>query len=154
MKILVIDDDYNDTILIRRELDRTGHPVTDTVTTVVDEQGLRLALKERQDVMVCDYILPSMPWPIAMRIARELQPDIAVVALSGVMDDDRGRAAIADGADEYLAKNNLKLLYERLELAILTRQALYANRTARHDLEKKIGTGPLDGGANPEENKA
>lgn len=143
MRILVVDDSEDDALLIRRAIEQSGVILGLTLATVGTEIDLRTALLEPWDVLVVDYILPNMPWPMVMNIAREIQPEIAIVVISGSMTDDRGRAAVAEGAQDYLPKSGLTQLAVRAQMAVETRRAWVANNRAADELKVKHGTGPL-----------
>lgn len=65
------------------------------------EQANRLA----PDVVLMDLVMPTMDGPTAIRLLRERQPDVAVVALTSFAEPERIAAALAAGAAGHLLKD-------------------------------------------------
>lgn len=102
-RILIIEDDDASRELVKYLLAAAGH------TMLVAEEGragVRLALEERPDVIICDLQMPVMNGYEVVRTLRE-HPDwkpvplIAVTAFSMIGDRE---AALAAGFDEHISK--------------------------------------------------
>jgi two-component system, NarL family, response regulator LiaR len=69
------------------------------------EETLQLARELRPDVVLMDLLMPGMGGVAATRIIREELPDVEVIALTSVLDDEAVTGAIRAGAIGYLLKN-------------------------------------------------
>jgi two-component system cell cycle response regulator DivK len=102
-RILIIEDDDASRELVKYLLAAAGH------TMLVAEEGragVRLALEERPDVIICDLQMPVMNGYEVVRTLRENPawhpvPLIAVTAFSMIGDRE---AALAAGFDEHISK--------------------------------------------------
>jgi two-component system cell cycle response regulator len=102
-RILVIEDNAANLELMTYLLGAFGH----TVTSACDgEDGLRMATRDKPDLIVCDVHLPKMGgYEVVRQLKADLTcrsiPTVAVTALAMVGDRDR---VLEAGFDGYLAK--------------------------------------------------
>ncbi|MDH4125009.1 MAG: response regulator [Gammaproteobacteria bacterium] len=78
--ILLIDDEFDVRSAVAKVLSREGFEVS-TAENV--EQGLKLLDKHHFDVLITDVIMPGIDGVQAIRLVREINPDIKVIAISG-----------------------------------------------------------------------
>jgi DNA-binding response OmpR family regulator len=98
-KLLVVDDDVHIRRLMQLYLREAGYDVRDRGT---GEEALALAASEAFDVVLVDVILPVYG---GYRLAQKLKsaaPSPRIVVMSG--DETQRDAAVANGADAFLAK--------------------------------------------------
>ncbi len=69
------------------------------------EQALALCAETRPDVVLMDLVMPGMSGVAAIRLMRERDPEVKVIALTSFPEDDLVRAALSAGAMSYLLKN-------------------------------------------------
>lgn len=69
------------------------------------EEALRLAREHRPDVVLMDLLMPGMGGVAATRAMRAEMPDIEVIALTSVLEDETVTGAIRAGAIGYVLKN-------------------------------------------------
>lgn len=104
IQILIIEDNYQDVLLIERYLDKT----TSSKFEVAWESSLQSALihlKERNfDVILLDLFLPDSEGFSTFNILQESVPETAIVILSGVNDVKLAINAVSQGAQYYLVK--------------------------------------------------
>jgi CheY-like chemotaxis protein/HAMP domain-containing protein len=127
-KILVIDDQPYDTILVSNYLREEGYEV---LTANSGETALELVKEQRPDVVLSDVMMPGMDgFEVCYRIKTApesvLTPVVLVTALDGRQDRIKG---IQAGADEFLSKP-----INREELLARVR-SLLRYQVARRDLE-------------------
>jgi len=102
-KVFVIDDEAGLRRVIARALQDAGHAVS------VHEHG-RHAIdrieQERPDLLITDIFMPEMEGLETIRRARQLRPQMPVIAMSGYSDEQGDYLAIAEkfGADATLRK--------------------------------------------------
>lgn len=102
-RVLVIEDNPTNLDLMSYMLEAIGHTVLAAATA---EDGIRMALEEGPDLILCDIHLPDRN---GMEVARVLRPHprlhgvpfVAVTALAMVGDRER---ILGSGFDGYIAK--------------------------------------------------
>jgi len=107
MKILLIDDSRFLRISNERALTRAGHQVT---TASDGEEGLRLAIDQRPDLIVLDMMLPKMSGPDVLHALRKSPATAAtpVMVLTSLPQANEERL-ITEGATAYFEKSLLTL---------------------------------------------
>jgi CheY-like chemotaxis protein len=120
LTILVVDDNLHLQIAFKKVLTSSGYRVE---LASDGEEGLRLALEKRPDVIVLDMMLPKLS---GLDVLRALKVDprtvgIPVIALSGLPVSNEARLR-RDGAIKYLQKSNLEdmdVLLQTIDYALL-----------------------------------
>lgn len=103
MKILYVEDNEDNVYLLQRRLARD--PIT-LLVAMNGEEGIRVAVAERPDLILMDLDLPDIDGWQATRRLRGMPEtrNIPIIALSaGATDDDRSKS-IAAGCDDYDTK--------------------------------------------------
>ena len=101
--ILIVDDEPENIELLDRRLSRRGFTVVGATSA---EEGLKVALSERPDLILMDIKMPNLDGFDALRMlqADPLTAGIPVIALTAhAMQEDRDRA-LAAGARDYETK--------------------------------------------------
>ena len=120
LTILVVDDSVHLQIAFKKVLTSSGYRVE---LAGDGEEGLRLALSTRPDVILLDMLLPKLG---GVEVLRALKADratarIPVIALSGLPMSNEARLR-RDGAISYLQKSNLEdldVLLQAIDYALL-----------------------------------
>jgi serine phosphatase RsbU (regulator of sigma subunit) len=113
-RIVVIDDNANDTQVIRRFLERKGYAV-DAATS--GEEGLALAKRIPPDAFVVDYRMPGIDgFEVTRRIKSDPQlKNIPVLLLTGADAPSNVVDGLATGADDFVTKSSdAEILFARL----------------------------------------
>jgi len=127
LRLLVVEDSVDDFDLLVRVLRKAG--VEPQATRVESETGLRAALSDSDwDAAVVDHVIPGYGGPQALQLLRALAPDLAVVVVSGKVDEEVIAADLRLGADDYVFKSSLSRLVPAIEQA---RQAAAGRRDRR-----------------------
>src|ERR671910_2960952 len=87
------------------------------------------------DLVLSDYSLPSFDGLSALKLAKEIRPEVPFILVSGAIGEDRAIEALKSGATDYVLKQRL----ERLVPAV--RRAL---REAEKRAERKRGEKTLE----------
>ena len=135
-KILVIEDEPSQVEVLRYNLSRQGFAVA---VAMDGEDGLHAARDDPPDLILLDWMLPSMP---GVEICRQLRrnkltreiPIIMLTARSEERDKVRG---LDVGADDYITKP-----YSVKELIARVRAAL--RRPAATVFDSKLSAGPIE----------
>ncbi len=135
-KILVIEDEPSQVELLRYNLSRQGFEV---VVAMDGEDGLNAATEDPPDLILLDWMLPSLP---GVEVCRQLRrnkstreiPIIMLTARSEERDKVRG---LDIGADDYVTKP-----YSIKELIARVHAALRRPRVSAHG--NKVSAGPIE----------
>ena len=114
IRILIIEDSEDDTLLMLRRLRRDGLEVESRL--VDDEEGMRSALGDGEwDVVVCDYALPGFGAHAALSIMEELGLDVPLIVVSGTIRMADAVALMKAGAHDFVEKHDLARLVPAIE---------------------------------------
>jgi DNA-binding response OmpR family regulator len=105
MRVLHIEDDAGEARLLQETL--KGVPLSarwEGVRAETLEKGLALVRRGGFDAVLLDLGLPDSQGLPTLRAVRQLDPDIPVVVLTGLHDEEAALQALRDGAQDYLVK--------------------------------------------------
>ena len=121
VKVLLVEDDAIDKLLIERILAECPH----SVEFAADSAGSLSAAAEcldngGYDVILLDLMLPDSDGLDTVRKIKEINSHVPIVVLTGFDDDQTGLSAIKIGAMDYLVKGQLsdKILIRTIQYAI------------------------------------
>jgi DNA-binding response OmpR family regulator len=115
--ILIVDDEPALLAALETALTRDGHRVR---TTSDPEQALQLLDLEHPHLVLLDIKLPGTNGLDLLRRMREGRPQVAVIVVSGDVDDRTHQAALDAGARDCLQKPvSLQTLKERVARAVM-----------------------------------
>jgi signal transduction histidine kinase len=103
-RVLTIDDSSTIRNYLRKALGQRGAEVDGAET---GEEGLALCAANRYDVVLLDLLLPDMDGLAVLKRLRKVNQDAAVVMLTGAGGIKSAMAAIQQGADGYLEKQDM-----------------------------------------------
>ncbi|MEJ7932465.1 response regulator [Ramlibacter sp. AN1015] len=103
LSILIVDDNEDAVDMLSVLLETYGHRAVGAFDA---EDGLRIAAELQPDIVLLDLGLPGMDGLELCRRLRRTYPlgTTCIIAITGWSDDERRRAAVAAGFDEYLVK--------------------------------------------------
>ena len=121
-KVLYIEHDDDNLYMLKMRLERIDD--FEVLTSDDSEQGQRLALTERPDVILMDLEMPDADsWEVVRRLKNDAQTGhIPIIGLSAYALDSEREKAIASGCAEFDAK---PIDFEAL---VATIRRLVANR--------------------------
>src|ERR1700722_13106237 len=121
MRILLIEDDDGDALLVDELLLDAGAPFAMRRARTLAEAGPMLA-----DVgcVLLDLELPDSRGLSGLGALRELAPGLAIVVLTGLSDEHLGEEAVRAGAQDYLVKGDVtgKMLHRVIRYAMERRR--------------------------------
>jgi diguanylate cyclase (GGDEF)-like protein len=130
MNVLIIDDDAVDRISTTRILQQSELPIGAIHQAGTGDEGIRMAVEKRYDMILLDYKLPPTN---GIEVLRELRGSsdfsTAIVMLSHSNDDELALRCIEAGAQDFIMKSEVTAL--RLKRALLI-------SSERHFLEEKV----------------
>ncbi len=117
VKVLFVEDSEEDVELALRSLQRDG--VETSWRRVQSEDSMREALGDlKPDAILSDFSMPGFDGLRALRVAREMTPDIPFIFVSGTIGEERAIEAIRAGATDYVLKNNMRRLGTAVKRAL------------------------------------
>src|SRR6266850_1740330 len=117
LRIVMVEDVESDAELAERELKRAGLAVR--ARRVEREEDFRREVGEfRPHVILSDFSMPQFNGMSALRIAREIVPDVPFIFVSGTLGEDYAIRALKNGATDYVLKTNLARLPPTIERAV------------------------------------
>ncbi|HUJ87179.1 MAG TPA: EAL domain-containing protein [Burkholderiales bacterium] len=135
IKLLLVEDNHADAELEVRELKRAGlrveHRLVDT------ETGLRRELAEFEpELILSDFSMPRFDGMSALAVAKEIDPDIPFIFVSGTLGEDYAIRALKNGATDYVLKTNLVRLPAAVERALKEAAEQAAKRRVERELQE------------------
>ncbi|HOG22816.1 MAG TPA: response regulator, partial [Flexilinea sp.] len=106
LKVLIIDDSMDDTLLIIRELRRGGYqPEYERVENASEMRSA--LLKKDWDLILSDYNMPHFSTTEALSILKEFNIDIPFILVSGAIGEENAVQLMKEGAHDYVVKDHL-----------------------------------------------
>lgn len=119
INVLIIEDNAVDAVLIKKILrDKAGLFSVDSAACLSD--GLKHMGEKRFDVIILDLSLPDSTGIETFLKVQERMPQVPVIMLTGLDDEDTAMLALRKGAQDYLVKGTIgqHLLIRSLKYAI------------------------------------
>ena len=117
MRILIVEDDENDQLLIKRVLSKSDI-VYDSLC-VDNREGFILQLDTfRPQLILCDYSIPHFGALDALNLLRERASQIPMIIVTGALSDELAVECLKNGAIDYILKDKIVRLPSAIKLAI------------------------------------
>ncbi|MEW6660958.1 MAG: sigma-54-dependent transcriptional regulator [Bacillota bacterium] len=146
-KILVVDDESKVCQFLVDILSRQGYRVEGVNSS---KQALEMLKHDSYDLLLTDLMMPEMNGLQLLERAKEEDPDLAVVMITGYSTVETAVEAMKKGALDYLAKpfkiEEIKIVVEK---ALQHKSLMAENRRLRQELKNAKGGLPLIIGASP-----
>ncbi|HKP97716.1 MAG TPA: response regulator [Fibrobacteria bacterium] len=110
LRILFVEDSEADVDLATWELEKSGYTLSRSERVQTREDLSRAIQSETWDLVISDYSMPSFTGLEALRLVRELRPDLPYIMVSGTIGEDVAVIAMKAGANDYLMKGHLQRL--------------------------------------------
>ncbi len=132
LRILLVEDNPTDALLVREALAEATSPAFTVVHGEMLQCALDLLARRPFDLVLLDLGLPDSQGIESLTRLRGRAPDVPVLVLTGLDDEDIGLKAVHAGAQDYLVKGYLsekslpriiRYSVERKRLEDLLRQA-------------------------------
>lgn len=111
--ILLVDDEASILDSLGEGLRQAGYAVTEAAS---GEEAVSKLRSQRFDLVVTDLMMPGISGIELLKEAKNIQPKISVIILTGYGDMNSAIAALRLGADDYLLKpHGLEELFMRIK---------------------------------------
>src|SRR2546422_10940348 len=108
------------------------------------------AVDSRQwDLVICDYSMPHFSGTAALRLLRDKGSEVPFIFLSGTIGEETAIAALKQGAQDYVMKNNLKRFLPAIQRELQEAAQRRERKRLEHqvqELQKFEAIGRLAGG--------
>lgn len=134
--ILIVDDEAGVCDVLDRWLSREGH---ECAVAMSGESALERLEGDEFDVMLLDINMPKMSGIDVLAHAKQAQPDMSIVMVSGAPDDDAAQTCMALGAHSFILKpfNHREVMFN-LAGALSARDRSRQQLDERDRLEKEV----------------
>lgn len=150
IRVLIVEDSEDDTLLLVRELERGGYDVGWARVDTAAAMSKALATGD-WDAVVSDFSMPSFSAPAALALLHGSGLDLPFIIVSGTIGEDAAVAAMKAGAHDFLTKHNLVRLVAAVERELREaderkgRQAAETSLRASEEHLRAILDNALDG---------
>jgi len=134
-RILVVDDEQTVADLCQEFLGGEGY---DLKVARSGEEAIRLLPQVRPDVVLTDINMPGMTGLEVMRFAKEADPEVCVVVLTGHASTASAIDALRQGAYDYVTKPfDLEAVHKIVKSGLAHRRLKVLNRELIEELRRK-----------------
>lgn len=134
IRVLHLEDDPRDAALIRKRLEAERFPCE--VIVAEGKKDFESALARGAfDLVLLDYQVPGYDGMSALRRARQYQPHVPIVVVSGALTEEEAVECVKAGATDYLLKNRLRRLPLALKRALEEAAAHRQRAQAEQELQ-------------------
>ena len=114
LRVLIVEDSENDTILLLRELSKAGYtPHYKRVETAI---AMSDALDvESWDIVISDHLMPNFSSLDALKLLHIKSLDLPFIIVSGQIGEEAAVDAMKAGANDYVMKGNLNRLVPAIQ---------------------------------------
>ena len=92
LRVLIVDDSENDTLLLIHELRRGDYAPTYERVDLLESMKAALD-KQPWDLVLCDYTMPNFGGTDALLLLRDKDPNLPFIYVSGTIGEDMAVAA-------------------------------------------------------------
>jgi PAS domain S-box-containing protein len=142
LRVLIVEDSEDDTLLLLRELRRGGYTL-DYVRVDISVDMQEALERQPWDIVIADYSLPGFSAPEALKLLQSQKLDLPFIIVSGTIGEDIAVTAMKAGAHDYLIKGNLTRLVPAVERELREakeRQKLLNAQQALQESEDRFET--------------
>ncbi|MEI7635977.1 MAG: PAS domain S-box protein [Syntrophus sp. (in: bacteria)] len=135
LMVLMVENSEDDALLVLRALKKGGYkPEYERVETAA---ALRQALQDKTwDIILCDYQLPAFNGMEALDLLQQMNLDIPLIVVSGVVDEGTAVECMRSGARDYVMKSNLSRLTAAVARELEDRKAREKSKQTEESLRQ------------------
>ncbi len=133
IRILLVEDDSSDAILIDREL-RKGGLEYQSLRVQNREQFVQALANQPPDIILSDHGLPAFDGLTALAIAKEKVPETPFIFVTGSLGEEMAIKTLKSGATDYVLKHALGNLVPAVRRAL----SQAADRLRRKQAEEEL----------------
>jgi CheY-like chemotaxis protein len=133
MKVLIVDDDITNRMILRAMLANDGHEIYDAEN---GEQAINVYDNEQLDLVLMDVMMPVVDGYTATKIIKNKAQDnfIPVIFLTAMTDDDSLVKCVESGGDDFLTKPYNRVILQAKIKALERIRRLYEQNTEQKNI--------------------
>jgi CheY-like chemotaxis protein len=135
----MVEDVESDAEITLRELTRAGLHV-DFRRVETEGELARECGEFNPDVVLSDFALPNFDGLSALRIVRQLKPDVPFIFVSGTIGEETAIRSLRSGATDYVLKTNLSRLASAVQRSVQEARERAALRSAEAQVQRSERT--------------
>ncbi len=121
MRLIIVEDEYAYTTILRKTLKRDGLNFEDLILT--GRKEFIEALRDfKPDIILSDLDMPEFDGMEALSVTREIAPLIPFILITGSSNEELAVKCMKAGADDYILKGELSRLKTAVDEAIKKKQ--------------------------------
>lgn len=133
LRILMIEDNFLDAELIKREIKKNDIHFVDHVVETKEE--FLAALEQfRPDIILSDYSLPAFDGMSALKIRQEKASDIPFILVTGSINEETAVEVMKAGADDYILKGHIARIGSAIKAAMEKKEAIQLQKQSEQQL--------------------
>jgi DNA-binding NtrC family response regulator len=137
LNVLSLEDSLRDFEIICERLLEEGFKMK--ISRVEKESDFVSALRNAKwDIILADFRLPGFDAFAALRISKEICPDVPFICLSGTIGEETAIDLIKSGAVDYVLKDRLARLPIAINRALQDASEKLARRKAEEELKERM----------------
>jgi signal transduction histidine kinase len=133
LRIVLVEDSEPDIELVHQTLLDSGLNISLATVNTRDEFEAELR-RQKPDIILSDYWLPTFDGGMALDIAKEITPEIPFILVTGVLGEEVVIEMIKQGATDYVLKTRLARLVPAVTRALRESE----ERRERKEAEEKL----------------
>ena len=133
IKLLLIEDDETDALLIIRQLKKDGFDVEHVRVKTQAEMEAELD-KGGWDIVISDYSMPGFSGQEALRVFKLRNLDIPFILVSGTVGEDLAVSIMKGGANDYMMKSAMNRLGPAVKRELVEMQGRIEKKLAQKEL--------------------
>ena len=141
-KILLLEDDYEDAVLLERQL-RNGNIWAELFVCDNESDFKNVLDNKNPNIILSDYDVPGFSGFEAFKLCKTFYPEIPFVFITGTVTPDLVEETVITSADAYLLKDNLSFLADTINTLWFKRKNNMRLDFSKHkldELEAKINS--------------
>ena len=135
LRVLWVEDQQDEIVLMMRELRRHGYEVTYKRVETAEAMEAMLD-NERFDIIISDHTMPNFSGFAALKLYKEKGLDIPFIIVSGTVTEEMAVAAMKGGAHDYIMKDNLARLGPAVERELREAEVRLEHKRAEEKLRQ------------------
>ncbi len=133
IKLLLIEDDETDALLVIRQLKKDGFEVDHVRVKTRPDMEAELD-KGGWDIVISDYAMPGFSGQEALKIFKSRNLDIPFILVSGTVGEDLAVSIMKGGANDYMMKSALNRLGPAITRELEEMQVRIEKKQAQQEL--------------------
>lgn len=135
IRVLIIEDSEDDTLLLIRELKSGGY--LPEYERVDNPSAMDAAIENKKfDLIISDYVMPHFSGLEALKLLKKKDIDIPFIIVSGRIGEDSAVDAMKAGARDYVRKEDLRRLIPAIGRELEEMQVRQKRRLAEEKLRE------------------